>query len=67
MADRPIHRDMDEREVGGTVARQAEAVIASITECVERGKGRGKLHVYPNGSMRCECGSGPDREKERMK
>jgi hypothetical protein len=36
-------------------------------KCYDRGEGRGRLHVYLNHSLQCQCGRGPDRAVERMR
>lgn len=41
-------------------------VLASITDCVDRGEGRGRCHVFLNQSDICVCGQ-IDLAKERMK
>jgi hypothetical protein len=44
----------------------ANAVINSVTHCIDRGKDKGKCHVFLDHSNVCECGA-VDLEKSRMK
>jgi hypothetical protein len=48
------------------VAEQANAVIESVKECVDRGEGLKPCHVYVDGSGRCQCGMGPILTERRM-
>lgn len=54
------------------IAAEANAIITTtLSGCEERFGPNGEQlktrHVYRGGSDRCECGSGPDLSRERMR
>lgn len=53
-------------ESAQSVAQEFDAIIESVTHCVDRGKDRGKCHVFLDYSNKCQCGD-TDLERERMK
>lgn len=48
------------------VASQANEVISGVTKCIDRGEGKGKCHVFLDGSDLCQC-EDVDLTKERMR
>ena len=49
-----------------SVSERANAIIEQAKKCTERGEGRGKCHVFLDGSLLCECKT-VNLERERMK
>ena len=57
---------IDSSSTKESIAEEANKVIQSITNCVERGEGKGTCHVFLDHSNLCACGK-IDLNKERMK
>jgi hypothetical protein len=48
------------------IAEEANKIIEQAKKCTERGEGRGKCHVFLDGSLICEC-EDVDLAKERLR
>ena len=49
-----------------SVSERANAIIEQAKKCTERGEGRGKVHVFLDRSLLCQC-EDLNLERERMK
>lgn len=47
------------------IAEEANRLIEQAKKCTERGEGQGKVHVFLDDSLICEC-THVDLSKERM-
>lgn len=55
-----------EMEIANTYSEEANEIIQSATNCIDRGEGRGVCHVFLDRSDVCVCGD-IDLAKERMR
>lgn len=55
----------DSQKIEMEVAEETNKILAGITECVERGEGKGKCHIFIDHRDICQCGK-IDLNKYRM-
>jgi hypothetical protein len=59
---------MTTTDIDNEVRNEFDAIVEQVKRvgCVDRGEGLQPMHVYLDGSGRCQCGNGPKLSERRM-